>query len=278
MNSASPSAFGVVRSLATLALISALALSSTLLTACGGGSSGGSTPEAAVDASTTPAADADTGTDTGTETTPTESEVVVDVDEEGNTTVDSDALTTALDAIALGELSDEELTGLLLMREEEKLARDVYIALYDLHGLNVFNNISNSEQTHTDAVLALLERYDIADPVGTNELGVFTDQDLQMLYDTLVAAGTPSLMDALFVGAKIEELDIADIERLKNEVVDNDDIVLVYDNLLMGSRNHLRAFDKQITNNGWTYEPEFITQEQYDEIVTSDTERGPNGG
>ena len=224
-----------------------------LLTACGGG--GSSTP-----AVTPPVA--------------TDPDPVVTVDEDGNTSFDATTLAAQLEALPLGELTQEETDGLLLMREEEKLARDVYLALYDIHGLNIFNNISSSEQTHTDAVLALLERYSLADPVGENATGVFENVDLQQLHDALVAQGTNSLLEALYVGAEIEELDIADIENLKLQVVDNDDIILVYDNLLKGSRNHLRSFHRQIESNGGSYTPSHITQAQYDEIVNSDMERG----
>ena len=242
-----------------------------LFTGCGGGSSS-SELETAIAETSVPTTESESET-----TNPDESAVVVDVDDEGNTTVSEESLASALDDIAPGDISEAELAGLLLMREEEKLARDVYIALFDIHDLKIFSNISSSEQSHTDAVLALLNRYHIADPVGSNAFGVFTNMELQMLYDALVAARTPLLMGALFVGAKIEELDIADIEPLKTGVVDNDDILLVYDNLLMGSRNHLRAFNKQIVNNGWTYEPEYISQEAYDFIVNGDNERGDNG-
>lgn len=223
------------------------------LTACGGG--GSSTPAVNPPAATDP-------------------DPVVTVDADGNTSFDSTTLAAQLDAMSLDELNQEETDGLLLMREEEKLARDVYLALYEIHGLNIFNNISSSEQTHTDAVLALLERYSLTDPVGENATGVFENVDLQQLHDALVAQGTNSLLDALYVGAEIEELDIADIENLKLQVVDNDDIILVYGNLLKGSRNHLRSFYRQIESNGGTYTPTHITQTQFDEIVNSDMERG----
>lgn len=224
-----------------------------LLTACGGG--GSSAPVVTPPAATDP-------------------DPVVTVDADGNTSFDSTTLAAQLDAMSLGELNQEETDGLLLMREEEKLARDVYLALYEIHGLTIFNNISSSEQTHTDAVLALLDRYSLTDPVGENAIGMFENVDLQQLHDALVARGTNSLLDALFVGAEIEELDIADIENLKLQVLGNDDIVLVYDNLLKGSRNHLRSFYRQIESNGGTYTPTHISQTQFDEIVNGDMERG----
>ena len=61
-------------------------------------------------------------------------------------------------ALPLEDLSQEEMDGLLFLREEEKLARDTYLMLYDLFGLRNFNNISKSEQAHMDAILYLLDK------------------------------------------------------------------------------------------------------------------------
>jgi hypothetical protein len=204
----------------------------------------------------------------------TPSDPIVTVDDSGNTQVNSTALSDQLANMSVGQLNDQEEAGLLLMREEEKLARDVYNALYAIHGTNIFTNIASSEQTHTDAIKTLLDRYMLTDPVATDVAGVFQNTDLQMIYDQLVAAGTPSLLDALRVGATVEELDIFDIARLRGELVDNADIDLVYDNLMKGSRNHLRSFYRQIQNQNADYEPIYITQEAFDAIVTSDMERG----
>lgn len=199
---------------------------------------------------------------------------IISVDNQGNTKIDGDNLQTSLDSYEIGEITQEEEAGLLLMREEEKLAYDVYQKFFELHGKKVFDNIAQNEATHMEAMLALLNRYDITDPVSTNNIGFFTNIDLQMTYDRLVAQGTPTLLDALFVGASIEEMDIFDIENLKTKIVDNDDILMVYDNLLKGSRNHMRSFNKQIENAGASYEPIYITQQQYDDIVNSDMEKG----
>lgn len=203
-----------------------------------------------------------------------EKDAIVNVDESGNTQVDASSLASQLADLPMGELTDEEEAGLLLMREEEKLARDVYNKLFELHAKKIFENIANSEQTHTDAVKALLERYDLIDPVAEDVAGQFNNIDLQMIYDQLVALGTPSLLDALRVGATVEELDIFDIARLQEQLVNNDDIYLVYENLLKGSRNHLRSFYKQIQNENADYEPVYISQEEFDAIVNSEMERG----
>jgi hypothetical protein len=177
-------------------------------------------------------------------------------------------------AVVDSTLSVAEEEGLLYMREEEKLARDVYEVLYDKWGLPVFQNIANSEQTHMDAVYTLLERYDMPDPVADREAGEFANAELQALYDELVAAGMQSLEQALRVGATIEEVDILDLEKHLAET-DNADILRVYENLNRGSRNHLRAFVSTLsTQEGVTYQPQYLSQEAYDAIISGSTERG----
>ena len=112
----------------------------------------------------------------------------------------------------------------------------------------------------------------MTDPMATDVVGVFKNSELQFIYDVLLDSGSVSLLEALYVGARVEELDIYDLERLKDFVIDNDDIMLIYNNLLKGSRNHLRSFDKQIKNNGGVYTPIYISQEQYDDTINSPIE------
>lgn len=176
-------------------------------------------------------------------------------------------------ALPRESLSQEEIDGLLLMREEEKLARDVYQTLYDKWGIRIFSNIAQSEQTHTEAVRDLLEKYDLADPVTDDTIGVFVNEDMQALYNSLTEEGKRSEVDALRVGATIEDLDINDLEDLLKQT-DNEDITLVYENLVRGSRNHLRAFTRQLTNRGETYEPSYISVEDYEAIIANSQETG----
>lgn len=175
--------------------------------------------------------------------------------------------------IPLSELNEEEKQWLIQMREEEKLARDVYLALGKKRGVKTFTNIANSEQTHTDAIKDLLDRYEIEDPMTQDNEGVFESQALQDLYTTLVQKWGNSLIDALIVGATVEDLDIKDLQELAMKT-DNDDILLTYANLEKGSRNHLRAYIKQIEKNWWTYTPQYISQEEYTTIITSSQENG----
>jgi len=171
-------------------------------------------------------------------------------------------------------LGVEEQEGLLLMREEEKLARDVYRSLFSMWGEQIFDAISQSEQRHMDAVGSLLEKYGVPDPV-LDDTGVFSNPELASLYDELVSRGSVSLSDALWVGATIEDLDIADLQRLlADPQVDNVDIRTVYQNLLKGSRNHLRAFAYQMFQLGIPYVAQYLTQEEIDAIIDSPWEQG----
>lgn len=143
-------------------------------------------------------------------------------------------------------LDASETEGLIYMREEEKLAHDVYVTLYEKWGVPTFQNIAKSEDRHETKIENLLDRYQISDPVGDNPIGVFVNPDLQELYNTLVAQGSQSLTEALKVGVLIEETDIVDLqERIAQ--TDNADIQQVYEQLLSGSNNHLSAFTSNLS-------------------------------
>ena len=82
------------------------------------------------------------------------------------------------------KLNSSEIEDLTYLREEEKVARDVYLYAFDKYGETTFQNISNSEQKHMDKVLELLNEYDLPDP-ALAERGMFKNNELQMLYDDL---------------------------------------------------------------------------------------------
>ncbi len=197
-----------------------------------------------------------------------------------STSEDMDEQGQVFSAVLSGTLTEDEVAGLLFMREEEKLARDVYLALYDQWGQPIFKNIAASEQIHTDTVKLLLDKYEIPDPADVSPLGQFSDQDLQALYDQLVEIGSASLADALKVGTAVEEIDILDLEKYLAQT-DSDDIIQVYENLLAGSRNHLRSFVTTLERQtGEIFQPQYLSQEAYDEIISGsfETGRGSGGG
>jgi len=163
------------------------------------------------------------------------------------------------------------------MAEEEKLAYDVYGYLYDLWGLTIFKNIQSPEQNHMDQVANLVAKYSLELPLTYDKVGVFSDPHLQELYNTLIEKGSKSIVDALSVGALIEETDIADLKAYMN-MSDNNAIKTVYSNLMQGSENHLRAFVSQLSSRGVDYTPSVITLDEYNAIIGSTTGKGNKGG
>ena len=190
--------------------------------------------------------------------------------------IDQGADPTAI-AVSVEALSATDADGILFMVEEEKLARDVYLTLGELWGTPVFTNIASAEQTHMDAVFGLIETYNLEDPVGDNAIGVFTDPELQALYDDLVATGSESPAAALEVGAVIEEVDIEDLVDYLDGTTAGD-VTAVYKRLLAGSENHLRAFVSQLERSGVERTPVVLDDATYSAILDGSTGSASNGG
>jgi hypothetical protein len=182
-------------------------------------------------------------------------------------------IASQIKAYPIESLNVDETASLLYMREEEKLAHDVYITLHHKWGTNMFSNITASEQTHSEAVLELIKKYGLVDPVGSQTIGVFSDTTLQKIYNQLVIQGNASSLEAFKVGAAIEDLDIFDLNNWSARI-DNQDIKFVYQNLTKGSRNHLRSFYSQITGAGGSYSAQYISQAEFDSIIKSAKETG----
>jgi hypothetical protein len=175
------------------------------------------------------------------------------------------------------QLSDADIAALYFMREEEKLAHDVYLTLYDIWNLPILQNIAASELNHVESVLHLLAQYGLPDLAAGNPAGVFDDPALQTLYDEMVAQGSQSLLDALYVGAAIEEVDILDLQARLAQTA-NPDIARVFESLLAGSANHLRSFARLIEQQtGAAYEPQYLTDAAYAEMMALAGGNGRNG-
>ncbi len=193
-----------------------------------------------------------------------------DQQDNGYTNFDIESMNSYVNNMSKDALSAEEEVGILYMREEEKLARDVYQTLYDKWQKNIFINIAVSEETHTQSVLSLIIKYNLTDPF-IDEAGIFKNETLQNLYTSLINEGSSSLVDALKVGALIEELDIIDIQDYI-DISDNQDIIFIYENLMMGSRNHLRSFVRTLKNEGVSYSPTYLSLNEFNEIIESGME------
>ncbi len=160
---------------------------------------------------------------------------------------------------------------LCFLREEEKLARDVYTVLFAETGIAVFDSISRSEQNHTDAVAALLAARSIPDPVTDDSVGVFLDPVIAGLYEALTAEGRMGDVAALRVGATIEDLDLRDIREMSARTTEPAALDL-YATLSCGSRNHMRSFASQLEARGESYTAAYISAAELSAILASPRE------
>ena len=170
-------------------------------------------------------------------------------------------------------LTVDEIAKMRYMREEEKLAHDVYLHFSNIWGNPVFGRIAQAEQRHTDAVLALINTYKVPDPSAYKGAGEFADPKLADLYRTLINKGEASALAALKVGGLIEEVDIADLE-IATASTQRPDLIQVYTTIHRGSRNHLRAFAKVLGQMGVTYQPQKLSASEVQGIITTPME-GP---
>lgn len=165
------------------------------------------------------------------------------------------------------EITNEISSHLQFLREEEYLAHDVYLYLYEKYELMPFDNIRKSESRHTEAVKTLLDRYKIDDPSANHEPGIFQNSELQQLYSELIRQGDNSLEDALKAGLLIEEKDIQDLEDALVTVEEDSDIYFTLSNLKRASGNHLRAFHFNMETRGYAYNPVILDPEEFQEIL-----------
>jgi hypothetical protein len=188
-------------------------------------------------------------------------------------------------------LDYNEQTHLIFMREEEKLARDVYIKLSTMYPDHpIFGNIDDSEQRHTDAVRDMILKYGLDDPNTNDNVGVYTGEDYGWYFtekfSELVERASISELEALYVGAFIEELDMLDINQCPKVIVetdngindvtecgkiytDNADVANLYASLLDGSDSHLEGYVRNIEKyigNG-NYQAQVLPQEQVDQLL-----------
>jgi hypothetical protein len=170
------------------------------------------------------------------------------------------------------DLTPDESGMLIKMRDEEKLSRDVYSYLAKKWSHPVFFRISEAENTHLSAVNSLLKFYGSPDTI-ISDRGVFSDNEVQDLYNELTGKGEVSINDAFKTGALIEEMDIKDLQDALSENI-NANIKMVFENLERGSRNHLRAFNRQLTFRGVSYVPVYLTQDEFNKIINSPVETG----
>ena len=165
------------------------------------------------------------------------------------------------------ELTEVEIEMLKFVREEEKMARDVYDVLSGKFNKPIFRNIAKSEQVHMDRVLCLLLHFNVEDP-ASDQPGIFSNEKIQDLYDDLIELGMGSITDALTAGATIEDFDIEDINYWMQQT-DNAAIINVFQGLVCGSGNHLVSFAELLGGFEIDYVPVYISADEYNAILTA---------
>lgn len=163
-------------------------------------------------------------------------------------------------------LAPADKTALLQMREEEKLAFDLYTALGEKWSLRPFQNIPRAEQMHLDTVKRLLDQFGLKDPNEGLGRGKFLTPAVQRLHDRLLRQGLRSEVEALRAGAAVEDRDIADLRRFR-KAARQPDVVAALEFLEFGSRNHLSAFVRNLSRYGAEYKPRHLSQDEFREIV-----------
>ena len=179
----------------------------------------------------------------------------------------------------LSTLTDELKNAMAHMGNEERLAYDVYMNLYNYHQENsdtsiyqLYNIAQNSEKRHIATVQELVQRYDLnasdidvvddnitEDNNMSNDLilddmpsGVYDIPEIQELYDSLYEKGIHSQQDALEVGCMVEVTDINDLDSYISLAQNSSasDAEAVFTALRKGSYNHYWAFDSGLKNLG----------------------------
>ena len=161
---------------------------------------------------------------------------------------------------------------LVYLREEEKLARDVYLALFEKWQLPVFEHIAESEQGHLTLATAALERKGLKADNYDDTPGTFANESLRALYARFVEKGAASLTAALGVGATIEDLDIRDLDAMI-ATSPEPSLLASLETLRCASGNHLRAFTSQLKRRGGTYTAQYISPERLEEVLGQEHQR-----
>lgn len=177
------------------------------------------------------------------------------------------------DQVTNTQISDTQKTQLFELYDEEKLAHDIYEQFFIAHSYTPFEHIMGAEEYHMTRVGEIMTAYGLQIPV--NPPGVFQFQRYQDAYDTWQPQGVADGQEACMIGAYIEEMDILDIIYAIENIGEKDDILAMYEELKMGSENHLRAFNRFLEMEfGVDYQPQLMDQAMFDAIIAASGNHG----
>ncbi|NJE07675.1 DUF2202 domain-containing protein [Thermococcus sp. M39] len=204
--------------------------------------------------------------------TTTEKRTYILVKESGITLIDTSALRVAVMDMPKGEISEEEINGILYIREEEKLLRDTYLFLQSKWNNPLFSELFDATQSHMDAVLLLIQKYNLEDPATKTGAGEFINPEIQSLYNIIKEEGSKSDIDGLRAAAIAQEHVVFKLESLLLKTK-SEDVELIYEVLAKASRNHLRVLVKALEEKGIEYKPRYLGDEEFKEIISSPIEK-----
>jgi hypothetical protein len=161
--------------------------------------------------------------------------------------------------------SPREVQGILFIWQEEKAARDLYISLYEETNLSIFMDLVRSEQNHMDQAKSMIDKFGLQTPVS-DVPGELENQTLREIYNRLLAQGRLSHHEALKSAATFEEISIMDLEK-EIAATNMEEIRVVYQGLLAGSRKHLRSYVMDLQELGIQYSPHYISSSEFEEIM-----------
>lgn len=165
------------------------------------------------------------------------------------------------------QLTEQEKADLTFSREQEKLSRDVYLYAYAKYQNPIHLKVSGSQQVRMDELKALLEKHELADP-ASQDTGVFSTTELQDRYNDLITQADISLEMAIISTMTVEDRGMSDIETYISNT-EKEDVLYTYDFMHCTSKNHIRWLYPELQLEGGTYTPQFISQEEYNEITNS---------
>lgn len=138
-------------------------------------------------------------------------------------------------------LTIAEQNDLLYMIEKEKMMRNIYKTMFQEYNVELFQSIYQAKESHLSLLSSKIDKYDVHNPLVYSAENEFENSSLQLVYDDFLAKKLIYEIEALNFVKNMEERHINYVETTVSQVDGNDDIVSVYNVILLGSQAHLDA-------------------------------------
>ncbi|MEO8513275.1 MAG: DUF2202 domain-containing protein [Ignavibacteria bacterium] len=156
----------------------------------------------------------------------------------------------------------------LKLYQEEKMAYDLYGEFYERWSLSVFSKVQQREAKHVWCVERIMDNYGFKYKSNT-KAGLYSDKEIQKIYDELSVNGCISDLAALEAAAFIKEKYIYEL-RESIRYQEDEYIVKVIFLMESAAQSHLRAFVNSIRLSGSDYNPVFLSEDEFSHIMELD--------